>query len=119
MKKTLFYYFLFSLFTGTIIYFLQYFSVPLPRIIRFYVNDFLIIPIVLYSCLRVLKWSKNNKNYTLSLPIILYVCFMYSVLFEYIFPKYLARYTKDFIDVIVYFASGFVFYYLQKNKNEF
>ncbi|MCH3882366.1 MULTISPECIES: hypothetical protein [Tenacibaculum] len=119
MKNTLFYYFIFSLFTGTVIYFLQYFSVPLPRIFRFYVNDFLIIPIVLYSCLRVLKWSKNNKNYMLSLPIILYVCLLYSVLFEYVFPKYLARYTKDFMDVIVYFASGLVFYYLQKNKNEF
>ncbi|APG63973.1 hypothetical protein LPB136_00670 [Tenacibaculum todarodis] len=114
MKKTLLYYFLFSLFAGTLIYFLQYFSIPLPRIIRFYVNDFLIIPIVLYSCLRVLKWSKNDKNYRLSLPIILYVCLLYSVLFEYVFPKYLARYTKDFIDVIVYFASGLVFFYLQK-----
>ncbi|MGJ8744788.1 hypothetical protein [Polaribacter sp.] len=114
MKKLLFYFFVFSLFTGTSIYFLQYFSVSLPRIVRFYVNDFLIIPIVLYSCLQILKWSKNNKNYTLGLPIILYLCFVYSLLFEYIFPKYLARYTKDFVDVIVYFASGFVFYYLQK-----
>ena len=116
MKKILFYYFLFSLFTGTFIYFLQYFAIPLPRVIRFYVNDFLIIPIVLYISLQILKWSKRDENYTLSLSIILYTCFLYSILFEFIFPKYLARYTKDFIDVIVYFASGFVFYYLQKTK---
>jgi len=116
MKKTLFYYFIFSLLTGTTIYFLQKFSFPLPKIIRFYVNDFLIIPIILYPSLHVLKWSKKDKNYTLSLPIVLYLCFLYSLLFEFIFPKYLARYTKDFVDVLLYFASGFVFYYLQKTK---
>ncbi|AUC22334.1 hypothetical protein BTO15_09625 [Polaribacter sejongensis] len=116
MKKILFYYFLISLLTGTTIYFLQYFSVPLPKFISFYVNDFLIIPIVLFICLQILKWSKNDKSYTLSFPIILYVCFMYSLLFEFIFPKYLARYTTDIIDFLLYFASGFIFYYLQKNK---
>ncbi|PQJ72006.1 hypothetical protein BTO14_01515 [Polaribacter butkevichii] len=116
MNKTLFYYFIFSLFTGTSIYVLQYFSVPLPRVIRFYLNDFLIIPIILFICLQFLKWSKNNVHYTLNLSIILYLCFLYSLLFEYFFPKYLARYTKDFVDVILYFASGFLFYYLQKTK---
>ena len=116
MKKTLLYYFYFSLLTGTSVYFLQYFSVPLPRVIRFYLNDFLIIPIVLFICLQVLKWSKNDKNYTISLSLILYLCFLYSILFEFIFPKYLARYTKDFIDVVLYFASGILFYKLQKNN---
>ncbi|WP_158840908.1 hypothetical protein [Polaribacter sp. L3A8] len=116
MKKTLLYYFIFSLLTGTTVYFLQYFSVPLPRIIRFYLNDFLIVPIILYISLQILKWSKNDVNYTLSLWVILYLCLMYSILFESIFPKYLARYTKDIVDVILYFASGFIFYYLQKSK---
>ncbi|WP_218599587.1 hypothetical protein [Polaribacter sp. NJDZ03] len=116
MKKTLFYYFIFSISTGTFIYFCSFFNVQLPRIVRHYVNDFLIIPIVLYICLYVLKWSKNDKKYTLSLPIILYVCFLYSLLFEFIFSTYLARYTKDFIDIILYFTSGFIFYYFQKTK---
>lgn len=116
MKKTLFYYFIFSVITGSFIYFSSYFNVQLPRFVRHYVNDFLIIPIVLYISLQILKWSKNDKEYNLSLPIILYLCFLYSLLFEFIFPKYLARYTKDFIDVILYFASGFLFYYLQKPK---
>jgi hypothetical protein len=42
---------------------------------------------------------------------------MYSVLFEFVFPEYLARYTKDFIDVILYFASGILFYKLQTKAN--
>ncbi|WP_298780439.1 hypothetical protein [uncultured Polaribacter sp.] len=114
MKKILLYYFYCSIFTGTLVYFLQYFDVILPKIIGFYLNDFLIIPIVLFISLQVLKWSKNDKNYTISLPIVLYVCLIYSILFEFVFPKYLARYTKDFVDVILYFASGFLYYKLQK-----
>ncbi|QXP64593.1 hypothetical protein [Polaribacter sp. HaHaR_3_91] len=118
MKKILFYYFLISLLTGSTIYLLQYLSFPLPKFISFYVNDFLIIPIVLYISLQILKWSKNDKSYTLSFPIILYVCFMYSLLFEFIFPKYLARYTTDIVDILLYFASGLLFYYLQKIKTD-
>lgn len=119
MKKILFYYFLFSLITGTSVYFLQYFAIRLPNIIRFYLNDFLIIPIVLYCCLIVLKWSRNDPNYKLSLPIILYLCVLYSVLFEFVFPKFMARYTKDFIDIILYFTGGITFYILQKKQHEF
>jgi hypothetical protein len=117
MKKILLYYFYFSLITGVFVYILQYSNVPLPRVIRFYLNDFLIIPITLFISLQILKWSKNNKNYNISLPLILYLCLMYSLLFEFVFPKYLARYTKDFVDVILYFASGILFYKLQKISN--
>lgn len=80
-------------------------------------NDFLIVPIVLFLSLQVLKWSKNNKNFKLSLGVILYLCFLYSFLFEFILPNYLIRYTKDYIDVVLYFTSGLVFYRLQKSSS--
>lgn len=114
MNKKLIFYFLFCLFTGIIIYFLQYLKVNLPNLINNYVNDFLIIPIVLFISLVFLRWSRNDQKFTLSLSIIFYLCFMYSLLFEFIFPEYLARYTKDYIDVVLYFISGFFFYRLQK-----
>jgi len=106
-----------SIIVGTLIYTFQYFDIQLPKIINNYVNDFLIIPIVLFTCLLFLRWSRNDKKFVLSLLVILYVCFMYSILFEFVFPKYLARYTADFIDVILYFISGYLFYKLQNNKN--
>lgn len=111
------YYFIFSLFLGVTIYILQKSAVNLPLFINNYVNDFLIIPIVLTICLFVLKKTKNNKNYQLPLALILYLCLMYAILFEFIFPKYLERYTADWIDVTLYFLSGFLFYRLQKSKN--
>jgi len=116
MNKALRIYILFSVFAGTSIYILQKQNVQLPRIINNYVNDFLIIPIILFISLHLLKWSKNSKNYTLPLALILYLCLLYSILFEFILPNYLARYTKDYIDIIAYFAGGFVFYFLQKIK---
>jgi hypothetical protein len=120
MNKKLAIYCISSFILGTLIYTFQYFNVQLPKIIHNYLNDFLIIPIVLFICLFVLRWTRNDNNFTLSLAIIIYVSFMYSVLFEFVFPKYLERYTKDFIDVILYFTSGFIFYYLQKKqKNKY
>ena len=113
MNKKLAIYCVFSFFLGVLIYILQSLNGSLPKIINNYLNDFLIIPIVLFSCLLVLQFTRNDKNFILSLPIILYVCLMYSVLFEFIFPNYLARYTKDYIDIMLYFAGGFIFYKLQ------
>ena len=113
MNKKLIYYFIFALVSGTTIYLLQFFSVQLPKIINNYFNDFLIIPIVLFLSLIILRWSKNNSKFTLNLAVIIYVCLLYGLLFEYIFPRFLVRYTSDFFDVILYFLSGFIFYFLQ------
>ena len=116
MNKNLIIYCSSSIVLGATIYFLQYISFPLPKIINYYLNDFLIIPIVLFLSLLVLRFTRSNLNFRLGLPIIIYVCVLYSLLFEFIFPNYLARYTKDYVDVILYFAGGFVFYNLQNKE---
>ena len=79
-------------------------------------NDFLIIPIILTISLIILRKTKNSKNYQLHLLLILYLCNMYSIIFEFVLPKYLERYTADWIDVLLYFLSGLVFYKLQQTK---
>jgi hypothetical protein len=117
MNKKLIIYCISSLLLGLLIYLFQCFDIYLPKIINSYLNDFLVIPIVLFISLMILRWTRNNPKFTLSLSIILYVCLMYSILFEFVFPKYLARYTKDFVDVILYFASGILFYKLQTKVN--
>lgn len=109
------YYFIASVVIGSLIYIAQKLLIKLPTFVNNYVNDFLIIPIVLTICLFVLRWSRNDKNYQVSLGVIFYICVLYSVLFEVILPKYYTRYTTDVLDVILYFAGGFVFFVLQKN----
>ena len=117
MNKKLIFFCIFSTFTGILIYIFQLLKIDLPNFINNYTNDFLIVPIVLFMCLLFLRWSRNNKNFTLSLPIVLYVCLLYSILFEFVFPEYLARYTKDYIDIILYFTGGFIFFALQNKPS--
>jgi len=114
MKKLLSIYFLFSIIIGISVYFAQKNEFYLPKIIQNYLNDFLIIPIVLTISLYVLRWSRNDKNYTIPILLILYTCIFYTILFEIFLPKINERYTGDFIDVLLYLISSFVFNYLQK-----
>lgn len=116
MKKAIYVYFVFSLFLGTTVYFAQKLKLSLPKIINFYLNDFLIIPILLISCLIFLRWSRQNKNYQIPVWIVLYICGLYALLFEYILPKFHPRYTADIIDAVLYFIGGFVFMVLQKKE---
>lgn len=113
-NKLLFYFFTFSVVIGSAIYFFQKKEIYLPKLINNYLNDFLIVPIVLTISLYVTRFLRNSKEYKLSIGVIIYICVLYATLFEFIFPKYLSRYTADIIDVILYFAGGFVFYILQK-----
>ena len=116
MKKQLTYYFISSIIVGIIIYTCEKIEIILPKFIRFYVNDFLIVPIVLTLCLAVVRKLKRNRKIKLSIFQILYVCMLYAVVFEYWLPEFHARYTADLIDVLLYFVSGILFYFLQKEK---
>ncbi len=116
MKKTLNSFFIVSVLLGSGIYLCDKLGIQLPTWIRFYFNDFLIVPIILITCLKILRWSKSNSLFTISFMQILYLCVFYSVLFEYFLPKYLVRYTSDVLDIVMYFTGGFVFYVLQKKN---
>ncbi len=112
MKK---YFFAFSI-IGITIYILQKLEISLPTIINNYVNDFLIVPIVLLLSLFVSRKLRNNNKYKFSVGIILYICILYALIFEYYLPKSNPRYTSDIIDVGLYFLGGFVFWKIQKNN---
>lgn len=113
-KKGLLYYFCFSCLLGCFVYLASLYKIELPRFVRFYVNDFLIVPIVLSICLYVLRWSKGNEKYCIPIWGVLYISLFYSLVFEFFLPQTNIRYTSDIIDVVLYFVSGFLFYQLQK-----
>ena len=115
-KRILLYYFFISVALGSFIYTAQQLKIALPKIVNNYINDFLILPIVLTVCLFILRWSRRNKSYTIPIGVIIYICVFYGVFFEYLLPKFHPRYTADFIDAFLYFLGGIVFYFLQKKK---
>ncbi|CAM1335148.1 hypothetical protein [Tenacibaculum aestuariivivum] len=114
MEKILKSYFVFSVILGSSIYIAQKKEVILPEFVSFYINDFLIIPIVLTLSLYVLRWSRGDKNYQIPLWLILYCSGLYAVIFECFLPNVHTRYTADIIDVFLYFISGYLFFILQK-----
>jgi len=111
--------FIVSCFLGLGIYLAQKLAVKLPLFINNYLNDFLIIPIVLTLCLYILRLTRNNKAYILPLGVVLFLCFGYALFFEVFMPKISTRYTGDFYDVIAYFLGGVWFLGLQNIRLSF
>lgn len=116
LNKVLTYYFFFSIVVSSTIYLAQKQQIKIPSLVNNYVNDFLIVPIVLILSLWLVRKVRESKHYQFPLWIVLYVALSYSIIFEYILPQFYDRYTADVVDVILYFTSGFLFYILQKLK---
>ena len=109
-------FFNFSVFSvlGLSVYVAQKSGLQLYWLIHNYLNDFLIIPIVLTLCLYILRFTRNDKLYKIPLIIILFLCGVYAVFFEVFMPSIRIRYTADIFDVFVYFLGGIWFWFLQK-----
>jgi len=107
-------YFIVILVTATTVYILQILGVSLPKIINNYLNDFLLIPIALNSCLLILRYVKSDSQLQLPLAFCLVVTFGYSLFFEVLIPDTNPRYTADLWDIGAYFL-GLAFYLFAEN----
>lgn len=98
------------------IYSLQQFNCPLPAIINNYTNDLLCIPLVLGALTFSIRYLKKDPEFSVSIGFVLFIALYYAVYFEYYLPKDNPRYTADWIDVLLYFSSGLLFYYFEKYR---
>lgn len=98
------------------VYGLQVSTDSVPDFISFYLNDFLIIPIVGLVALHVVWFVKQDRSIRLNIATILSLVILFSVYFEWYLPKYSSRYTADVWDVLCYLAGGGVLYILQKQE---
>lgn len=96
-----------------ILQFLLSLDIYLPNWVVFYVNDFLVMPIVLTICLKVVHLIKKDTAIRLSLFTIFSLTTFYAIYFEVYLPKVEPRYTADVLDVVMYVAGSFLFYFLQ------
>lgn len=101
---------------GTIIYICQRLGISLPWYINNYLNDLLIVPIVLYIARFLLRKMYHQPQLSISLPMTLAMVTFYALFFELLMPKVMQRYTADWIDVFLYFLGGIVFYLFQNKK---
>jgi hypothetical protein len=102
------------LLTAAIVYLFKHCRWYLPEMINNYLNDLLVIPIVLACCLICVRYIKKDPKINLSVFNIISIIFLYTTYFEYYLPLYNLRYTADSIDCILYAAGGTFFYFWQK-----
>lgn len=89
-------------------------SVAAPEWMFYYLNDFLVIPMVGIVCLHGVWLIKNDRTIRLNAFTVFSLVMMYSVFFEYYLPQQSGRYTADVFDVVCYVLGGVVFVILQK-----
>lgn len=105
------------LFTALTIYLMQRLSMPLPSLINNYVNDLLCLPLLLGAMTFVIRRLKKDSSFQLSFGFVIFLACYYSLYFEYYLPRVNPRYTADWIDVVLYFSGGILFYFIEKKKS--
>ena len=89
------------------------FEVPRPEVISSYLDDLLVMPIILTICLFGTRYVHSDHNLRLSIVSALSVAVLYSFYFEAYLPERSSRYTADWFDVALYFVGALLFYAFQ------
>ncbi|MDR6967227.1 hypothetical protein J2X31_001234 [Flavobacterium arsenatis] len=115
--KAVYFYIAFGIFL--FIYLARWFHLQLPQWMYSYVNDFLCLPIVLHITLVVIRYIKKDTSILLNWYHIISIAFLFTVYFEWYLPKNNSRYTADWVDVLLYFLGGFLFFVLQRKDDQY
>ena len=96
--------------TAGIIYYRQSLMLYLPWYVNDYLNDLLCMPLVLGLLSSTVRYLKQDSSFKFSRSFIVGQVLYYSVYFECYLPEADSRYTADWIDILLYFLGGFLFY---------
>lgn len=91
--------------------------VSLPDFFRFHFTDLLFVPAMALFALIILRYIRKDEKLTIPFWTIMLQVFLVSIYFEYYLPKYMRHvhpYTSDSLDVLMYFAGGTIFIFLQR-----
>lgn len=99
---------------ASVVYLAKLFDLKLPNFISFYLNDLLCMPIVFSLCLEAIRALKKDNSLYVPIGAIVVVTLYYVFHFEWLLPKFHARYTADVIDVELYVIGAFLFFRFQK-----
>jgi amino acid permease len=102
--------------TAGIIYYRQSMKLSLPWYVNDYLNDLLCMPLVLGLLSSAVRYLKNDSNFQFSRSFIIGLALYYSVYFEYYLPEVNARYTEDWIDILLYFLGGNLFHAYHRTR---
>jgi len=93
-------------------------GIELPFFFKNYAADILCIPLVLGSIQELIRLIKWNNEILLKLPMVVVGVLVFSIVFEYVLPKYSSIYTSDIWDVACYILGGIIFLFFQKRDKK-
>jgi hypothetical protein len=85
----------------------------IPEWINGYLTDLICIPIVLMICLALVRSIKRDSLIEIKPWLIALICIEYALIFEWFLPQKSSIYTADWIDVLMYFFGGIIFFFTQ------
>lgn len=88
--------------------------------IKYHLTDLFFIPVLLSASVLLTKIIKRDNKLLYLKPLdIGIVIFFVSIYFEWYLPNFNNpnQYTSDYIDIIMYFVGGLIFWFIQKTKN--
>ncbi len=90
-------------------------SPPVLRWVNSFLDDCLVLPLVLGGVLVALRLLRQEPGWTVPLRFSIVAMVVYTVYFELILPQFTSRATGDPRDVLAY-AAGFLFFTLVINR---
>lgn len=75
-----------------------------------YVDDILVIPIVLSLVTILIRFFTKNPSFRVDLGMLITSVVLFSIAFEWLLPRFSDKYTADPIDVLCYCVGAIVYY---------
>jgi len=103
--------FIVLLFVYAVHLYIKYNCIAVPVFISNYLADALCLPFILSLFVMIVRIVKKNSTFQLPLSMIAFAVVYVTTVFEFVIPKFSARYTADLMD-IVFYALGALFFFL-------
>lgn len=86
----------------------RWLELPRPWWVQHYLDDLLCLPLVLTLTLFVLRFFYGPRQ-RLSRYQVAFAVIYFALAFEVFFPKFMPRYTSDWVDAALYAVGGVIF----------
>lgn len=83
------------------------------KLVDNYLDDLVIIPIVLGMAIMIQQKFITNYLFTVNYKTVIYSWLYFCIIFEYIIPKFNHHFTSDWFDCLAYGIGALYFMYFQ------
>jgi len=88
-------------------------KIETPTWFSSYFADLLCMPLLLSYSVIMIRKIKKTPSLILNKKMILFAFIYVSIVFEIILPEISTKFTRDYLDILMYFIGSIVFYLFQ------